>query len=110
MCVHVYWRTKVWNIDINFVVFKIFFLCLVKFEVLGYKNTKKLLRSIFISDPQINLNRLGCAKKMTEMRSIAVEGHRVWLCICMIFSLQPVVIPFGIAAVGPGFIFQDDNA
>ena len=42
------------------------------FEVLGYKNTQKLLRIISISDPQISFNRLGCAKKMKEKRSIAV--------------------------------------
>ena len=41
-----------------------------------------LLRIMSISDPQISLNRLGYAKKMTEIRSIAVWGHRVWLCIC----------------------------
>ena len=48
---------------------------------------QKLLRIISMSDPQISFNRLGCAKKMTEMRSIAVEGHRVWLCICVTISL-----------------------
>ena len=68
---------------------------------------QKLLRILFISDPQINnLNRLGCAKKMTEMRS------KVWrvMAICMIISLKPAVIPFDIAAVGSGFISQDDDA
>ena len=75
-------------------------LCLVKFEVLGYKNTQTLLHIAFISSPQTSLNMFGCAKKMTEMRY--VEGHCVWLWICMNFS-------FGIAAVGSGFVFQDDN-
>ena len=70
----IYWGTKVWNIDINFVVIKIQIkqyknICLVKFEVLGYQNTKKLLSIMSISDPKINLNRLGSVKKMTEMRS-----------------------------------------
>ena len=43
----IYWGTKVWNIDINFVVIKKQIknkyknICLVKFEVLGYENTKK---------------------------------------------------------------------
>ena len=60
---------------------------LVKFEVLGYKNKQTILRIISISDPQISFNRLGCAKKMTEIRSIAVECHRVWLCICVTISL-----------------------
>ena len=46
---------------------------------------------------------------MTEMISI-VEDRRVWLCICVSISLLPVVIRFGIAAVGPGLIFQDDSA
>ena len=44
-------------------------LCLVKFEVLGYQNTKNWLNIMSMSDPQINLNRLGCVKKLTEMRS-----------------------------------------
>ena len=52
---------------------------------------QKFLHILSISDPQISLNRLGCAKKMTEMRSIAVEGHCVWLgtyahiyvCVCV---------------------------
>ena len=55
-----YWGTKVWNIEINFVIFKkkkSKNLCPVKFEVLGYKNTQKLLRIVSISDPQIILNR-----------------------------------------------------
>ena len=55
----------------------------VKFEVLGYKNTQKVLRAISISDPQISLNRLGCAKKNDRNEMIALEGHRVWLCICV---------------------------
>ena len=38
-------------------------------KVLGSQNTKKLLSIMSISDPQINLNRLGSVKKMTEMRS-----------------------------------------
>ena len=38
-------------------------LSLVKFEVLGYQNTKRLLSIMSISDPQIILNRLGCVKK-----------------------------------------------
>ena len=38
-------------------------ICLVKFEVLGYQNTKKWLNTMSISDPQIHLNRLGCVKK-----------------------------------------------
>ena len=42
---------------------------------IGYKNTQKLLRIISISDPQISLNRLGRAKKMTELRTIAVRGR-----------------------------------
>ena len=45
-------------------------------KVWGYQNTKRWLNIMFMSDPQINLNRLGCVKKMTEMRSI-VEDHRV---------------------------------
>ena len=32
-------------------------LCLVKFEVLGYENTQKLLGIISMSDPQISLNK-----------------------------------------------------
>ena len=45
----IYWGTTVWNIDINFVVLKkkqikkSKNLCLVKFEVLGYKNTQKCM-------------------------------------------------------------------
>ena len=44
----VYWGTKVWNIDINFVVIKHKYknksknVCLVKCEVLGYQNTQKM--------------------------------------------------------------------
>ena len=49
-------------------------------------------------------------KKMTEMRSKVCRAIGFWLCICMIISLKPVVIPFKIAAVGSGLIFQDDNA
>ena len=59
-----------------------------KFEGLGYRNTLKLLRNISISDPQVSLNRLGCAKKkITEMQSIDVEGHSIWLFICVTISL-----------------------
>ena len=48
MC-NIYWGTKVWNIDINFVVIKKQIknrykdTCLVKFEVLGSQNTQKIL-------------------------------------------------------------------
>ena len=52
---------------------------------------------------------VGVREKMTEMRSI-VEDHRVLLCIWLTFSLKPVVIPFGIDAVGPGLIFPDEYA
>ena len=38
-------------------------LCLVKFEVLGYQNTKKWLNIMSISYPQINLKSQGCVKK-----------------------------------------------
>ena len=34
-------------------------LCLVKFEVLSYQNTKKWLNTMSMSDPQINLNSWG---------------------------------------------------
>ena len=44
-------------------------MCLIKFEVLGSQNMKKILSIMSISDPQITLNRLGCMKKMTEMIS-----------------------------------------
>ena len=43
----IYWGTKVWNIEINFILFKnkekdkSKNLCLVKFGVLGYQNTQK---------------------------------------------------------------------
>ena len=41
------------------------------------KHVKMIELSIIsISNPQINSNRLGCVKKMTEMRSV-VEDHRV---------------------------------
>ena len=55
-----YSGTKVWNIDIDFVVFKKKSkkksknLCLVKFEVLGYHNMQKLLHIISISDQWIS--------------------------------------------------------
>ena len=40
-CGTLYWGTKVWNIDINVVVIKKYTnICLIKFEVLGYQNTK----------------------------------------------------------------------
>ena len=73
-----YWGTKVWNIDINFVVIKKQIknkhknTCLVKFEVLSSQNTKKLLSIMSISDPQINLNRLGSVKKndRNEIKSL----------------------------------------
>ena len=38
-------------------------LCLFKFGVLGYRNVQKWLGIMFISDPQITLNRLGCMEK-----------------------------------------------
>ena len=40
------------------------------------KHDEIWLNIMSMSDPQINLNRLGSVKKMTEMRSI-VEDHRV---------------------------------
>ena len=42
-------------------------MCIVKFEVLGSQNTN--IKVIEYHDPKINLNRSGCVKKMTEMRS-----------------------------------------
>ena len=46
--------------------------CLVKFEVLGYQNTKKWLNIMSLSDPQINLNRLGCVKNdRNEINSVS---------------------------------------
>ena len=41
-------------------------------KVLGSQNTKKLLSIMSISDPQINLNRLGSAKKndRNEIKSL----------------------------------------
>ena len=54
---------QVWNIDINFVVFKNQIKkksknsCRIKLEILGYKNTQNLLRIIFISGPQTSLDR-----------------------------------------------------
>ena len=63
------------------------YLCLVKFEGFCYNDKQNLLRILSISDPQVSLNRLGCAKKMTELRSIAVWGHRVSLYICLTISL-----------------------
>ena len=62
-------RSKVWNIDTKSVVFKNKYegksknLCLFKFGVLGYRNVQKWLEIMFISDPQIILNRLGCMEK-----------------------------------------------
>ena len=38
-------------------------LSLFKFGVLGYRNVRKWLGIMFISDPQIILNRLGCMEK-----------------------------------------------
>ena len=54
--------------------------------------------------------QVGVREKMTEMRSKLCRAIAFWLCICIIISLKPVVIPFEIAAVGSGLIFQDDNA
>ena len=47
-------------------------MCLVKFEVLGSHNRKKWLDIMPISDPQINLNRLGSVKKndRNEIKSL----------------------------------------
>ena len=70
---------------------------------------QRLLGIIFLSDPQINLNRLGCAKKRTEMRSKVWWAIAFWLCICMIISLKPVVTPFGIAAVGSGLVITNKS-
>ena len=62
-------RSKVWNIDTKFVVFtnkyedKSENLCLFKFGVLSYRKLQKLSRIMFISNPQIILNRLGCMEK-----------------------------------------------
>ena len=39
------------------------YLCLFKFGVFGYRNVQKWLGIMFISDPQIILNRLGCMEK-----------------------------------------------
>ena len=64
----IYLGTKVSNIEINFVVFKkkkinkSKNICLVKFEVFGYKNVQKLLRIISISDPH-QFIQLGVFKK-----------------------------------------------
>ena len=41
-------------------------LCLFKFGVLGYRNVQKWLGIMFISDPQIILNRLGCMEKWQQ--------------------------------------------
>ena len=41
-------------------------LCLFKFGVLGYINVQKWLGIMFISDPQIILNRLGCMEKLQK--------------------------------------------
>ena len=38
---------------------------------------QKLLHITFISDPQINLNRLRCTKKNDRNEIKSVEGHRV---------------------------------
>ena len=62
-------RSKVWNIDTKFVVFKYKYegksknLCLFTFGVLGYRNVQRRLGIMFISDPHIILNRLGCMGK-----------------------------------------------
>ena len=76
-------------------------LCLFKFGVLGYRNLKNfLLRIMFISDPQIILNRLGCMEKW-QMKSIvwmtdafgcafALPSHRsvkFWNCLMDDFCL-----------------------
>ena len=49
--------------------------CLVKFSVLGYQNTKKRLNITSMSDPQINLNRLGCVKKKWEPNTSNFTRH-----------------------------------
>ena len=63
-------------------------LCLVKFEVLGYKNTQKIIAYHIHIRSTDQFKQVGVREtKMTEMRSIAVEGHHVWLCICVLTGL-----------------------
>ena len=83
------------------------------FEVLGYKNTQKLLCILSISDPQISLNGLGCVKNdRNEFNSCGGPSHLAMHLHNHLLIIQPVARPiaFGIAAVGSGFIFKDDNA
>ena len=61
-------------------------LYLVKFGVLGYKNTQKLFSIMFISDPQISSIRWGCMIKNNRNEINNVDAHRVWLCIHVTFS------------------------
>ena len=52
-------------------------LCLVKFEVLGYQITKKM-SIISISDPKVNLNRLGCVIMHLVNHLIKTSGYPFW--------------------------------
>ena len=45
------------------------------------KNTQKWSRIMFISDQQINSNRLGCVKNIYRNVINSVDDHRVSLCI-----------------------------
>ena len=56
-------------------------MCIEKCEVLGSENTIKLLSIMPISDPQITLNRSGCVKKMTEMRSRVLNIETNFHCL-----------------------------
>ena len=68
-------RSKVWNIDTNFVVFKIKHkdksknLCLFKFEVWGYRNLKMFENHVHIISTD-HFKQVWVRGKMTEMKSI----------------------------------------
>ena len=69
-------RSKVWNIDTNFVVFKKRFknksknLCLFKFGVLGYRNFTKIIENHVYIRSTDHFKPVGVRGKMTEMKSI----------------------------------------
>ena len=69
-------RSKVWNIDTNFVVFKKRFknksknLCLFNFGVLGYRNFTKIIENHVYIRSTDHFKQVGVRGKMTEMKSI----------------------------------------
>ena len=62
-----------------------------------------------MSDPQINLNRLGCVKKNDRNDINSVGSPHLTMHLRKHLPITSG-FPFCIVVVGPGLIFQDDFA